>query len=691
MTVLSSIPRRHLLALLSGAAVVPSAVAKPAAPSLAVCRVANAAMAIEFDDRLRSRVLSRRQGATRALTAFDVSDSLRLAAGAVDFFRFRNHVQEPVRDRLGAGIRHRIVGVSAEGIEKTVVLTLYERHPGFALQTVTYRNGAGKPLKVVGWSNDAHTMEGAAGGLWSWCGSSHEDRRDWVRPVVSKFREANFMGMNASDYGSGTPIVDVWRRDAGLAVGHVAAVPKPVSLPLIATAFGGAAVAVDMDRETTLPPGGRLTTLETFVAVHDGDFFATLNGYREIMSARGLAPASPPPGAYESVWCAWGYERDVTVAEISGNLSKAADLGLKWAVIDDGWQAAIGDWRPDPKKYPRGEDDIKALVAAVKAAGLKPKLWIAPLAAAPGSDLLHDHADMLLRDETGAPRPISWWNSFYLCPAYPPTLDYFRRVMTKIVGDWGFEGVKIDGQHLNGVAPCYNPAHHHADPYESAERLQDFLKNLYETVHAVNPEAVVEFCPCGDCYAYYNLPAVDQAPASDPESSWQVRLKGKSLKALMGPSAAYAGDHVELSDGGDDFASSLGLGAVVATKFTWPNEGRASDGRSTRLTPEREQIWRKWIGLYDKLLLPLGVYRGELYDIGFDKPETHVVEKNGRFYYAFYAENWRGTVALRGLRPGRYAVRDYVEDRPLGIVSPDRPNLAVAFRRALLIEAVPVA
>ena len=44
------------------------------------------------------------------------------------------------------------------------------------------------------------------------------------------------------------------------------------------------------------------------------------------------------------------------------------------------------------------------------------------------------------------------------------------------------------------------------------------------------------------------MPYMNQAVASDPESSWQVRHKGKTIKALMGPSAAYAGDHVELSD-----------------------------------------------------------------------------------------------------------------------------------------------
>ena len=51
--------------------------------------------------------------------------------------------------------------------------------------------------------------------------------------------------------------------------------------------------------------------------------------------------------------------------------------------------------------------------------------------------------------------------------------------------------------------------------------------------------------------------------ASDPHNSWQVRTKGKTLKALHGDAIAYFGDHVELSDGRQDFASTVGIGGVV--------------------------------------------------------------------------------------------------------------------------------
>ncbi len=295
---------------------------------------------------------------------------------------------------------------------------------------------------------------------------------------------------------------------------------------------------------------------------------------------------------------------------------------------------------------------------------------------------------MLLLDKEGAVQNISWWNCFYLCPAYDETIAYTQALVRKFLGEWGYAGLKIDGQHLNGVAPCFNPAHRHASPYESAHKLQDFFAVIYETAMRINPDAVVELCPCGTAYSFFNFHSLNQAPASDPESSWQVRHKGKTLKALMGPSAAFAGDHVELSDGGDDFASTVGIGGIISTKFTWPQDPKPKD--SFLLTPEREQLWRKWIALYNDRLLPQGTYRGELYDIGFDKPETHVVEKSGHLYYAFYSKTFAGPVELRGLAAKRYRVRDYFNDRALGEVSRAHNRLPISFDGFLMLEAIPV-
>jgi alpha-galactosidase len=656
----------------------------------AAATLADSAMRIEWDTNLHVRVSRVTGQQSTPMTSWGACDYLLRKDGFhVANFALQHQSRDTVDGAHGPGTRLTLSGASAEGIEKTVAVTMYQRYPGAAVYRVSYRNAYPETISIRGWtSGDLLVQESpaAARGFWCYSGASYEDRRDWVQPVKRGFTQDNFLGMEASDYGGGTPIVDVWRRDGGLGVGHVESTPRLLSLPVQAQT-GGVRVAVCSRAKRELRAGDTFQTDEIFVTVHDGDYFATLSTYRHLMSERGLKPAEPHAGSYEPIWCAWGYERDCTTALIEGTLPKVKDLGLDWAVIDDGWQAGIGDWTPHAAKYPHGEDDLRRLVSDIRAASLKPRLWYSPLSVAPGTDLLHDHSDMLLLDKNGAVQNISWWNSFYLCPAYEKTVQYTQALIGKFIGDWGFAGLKIDGQHLNGVPPCFNPAHHHARPEESVEGLQNFFGAIYQTATKINPDAVLELCPCGTAYSVFNFPYMNQAPASDPESSWQVRLKGKTLKALMGPSAAFAGDHVELSDGHDDFASTVGVGGIVSTKFTWPLDPKPKD--SFLLTPQKEREWRHWIALYKQKMLPLGTYRGELYDIGFDKPETHAIEKSGRMYYAFFANHWNGEVALRGLKPGSHQVRDYFNDRILGPVSGTHHRLTVAFDRFLLLEVVP--
>jgi alpha-galactosidase len=665
-----------------------------------VAAVGDGTILLEFDPQMRSRLWHLRAGRPAAgqvaLTRWAASEYLLLADGRrVEYFTLRQQGTDAVTGLHGPGRRLRMTGVSVTGIEKNVEIQLCERYPGIAFCRVSYRNRSSGAIALRAWSSadlhllgDAAARAGTAGPhFWSYCGSTHADRRDWVQPVGPGFAQDNFMGMTASDYGGGTPIVDLWRRDCGLAVGHLESTPELLCLP-VSYHDGGANLGIRAPLERTLEPGEELVTPEIFVATHTGDYYVTLDAYRRIMSDRGLKSPPVPQAAYEPIWCAWGYERDCTVQLIEDTLPKVQELGLRWAVIDDGWQSNVGDWKLSPAKFPRGEADMTHLLQSIRAKALMPRLWFAPLAAAPGSDLLHDHSDMLLLDKEGAAQNVSWWNSFYLCPAYEKTVTYTEGLVRTFMRDWGFAGLKVDGQHLNAVAPCFNPAHRHARPEESVEKLQDFMHAIYRTATQINPEAVIEWCPCGTSYSFYNFSSMNQAPASDPESSWQVRHKGKTLKALMGPSAAFAGDHVELSDGGDDFASTVGVGAIVSTKFTWPRDPKPKD--SFLLTPERERLWRKWIALYNERMLPVGSYRGELYDIGFDKPETHVVEKSGRLYYAFYGRNWRGAVALRGLTAARYRVRDYFNDRELGEVSAAQNSLQLAFERFLVLEAIPV-
>jgi len=196
------------------------------------------------------------------------------------------------------------------------------------------------------------------------------------------------------------------------------------------------------------------------------------------------------------------------------------------------------------------------------------------------------------------------------------------------------------------------------------------------------------------------LPFIDQAVTADPVGAVQVRRRIKMYKALLGPQAAVYGDHVELSamtpigkdnwsEHGDDFASTLGVGGVPGTKFVWPDPGPKF--KPVALTQQKEDHWKKWIGLYNEKMLSKGNFL-DLYVYGYDVPEAYAIEKGGKMYYAFFAPDnasWKGDVEFRGLKAGNYRVLDYVDGRDLGAVqagADGTAKLKTEFKEHLLLE-----
>jgi alpha-galactosidase len=652
--------------------------------------IENQNLRLEFDRDLRSRVIARFQNKDIPLGAFAATETVVANGKSWAQFPLISEKSERVREGIGAGQRLTLVG-KAGHLTKTVVVTAYDDFPEMAFFDVQYSNNGRTNLAITKWINNGYTInaQDKAGvpAFWSYQSGSYEKRPNWVVPLKANFSQQNYLGMNASDYGGGTPVVDVWRRDVGIAVGHVELRPKLVSLPVSMPDATHARIAVEFEHRIALKPGESFHTLRTFVAVHPGDYFRTLVEYRRFMMAQGLRPAEPPTDGKDAIWCAWGYGRNVRPQQVYDTLPTVKKLGFKWVTLDDGWQNNVGDWALDPKKYPNGDADMRALVDRIHQEGFRAQLWWSPLSAVPDSELLKEHPDYALLNEDGSKRKISWWNSYYLCPADKGVVEYHKALVRKILLDWGFDGLKLDGQHMNGAPACYNPAHHHAKPEDSVEAMPDFFRAIYETAQSVKPGALVEFCPCGTAYSFFTMPYFNMSVASDPTSSFQVRSKAKTLKALMGDDLPFFGDHVELSDGGNDFASTLGVGGVVGTQFVLPS--LASKRSKSDLTAAREAIFEKWLQLYREKMLSRGQYLGELYDIGFDLPETHVIRRDQTMYYAFYAKHWNGPVELRGLEDRKYTVFDYVNGKSFGTISGGKARLPVEFNDHLLLEVRP--
>jgi alpha-galactosidase len=670
----------------AGQRIAPTSAYKPSTD----LQIQSPVLRIEFDRHLHSRVIALFGPRPKLLTPFSASETVTSVDRTCSDFALSASRREQVSDTFGAGERLTLTGKCGD-LRKSVSVTIYADFPSLAVSDVEYTNDSAVPLKIRGWSNGQYVLSARppsrGPAFWSYQSGSYEKRPNWVLPLGAGFRQENYLGMNASDYGGGTPIVDVWRKDVGLAVGHVEPGPRLISLPVAMLDASHVRVAVRSTRDRILEPGESFHTLRTFVSVHQGDYFHTLAEYRRLMVRQGFQMASAPDSAFGPIWCAWGYGRSVQPNQVYDTLPTVKKMGFSWVTLDDGWQNNYGDWAVDPSKFPHGDADMKAFVDRIHEEGFKAQLWWSPLSAVPESQLLKDHPDFALLNRDGSKRKISWWNSFYLCPADRGVVEYHKALVRKILGEWGFDGLKLDGQHMNAVPPCYNPAHHHQRPEDSVEALPDFFREIYETARSVKRDALVEFCPCGTAYSFFTMPHFNMSVASDPESSFQIRSKGKTLKALMGDNVPYFGDHVELSDGAIDFASTVGVGGVVGTQFVLPNLVKKHS--KSDLTPQRQKIFEEWLHIYKDKMLSRGDYLGDLYDIGFDRPEAHVIRKGQGIYYAFFARHWSGPIQLRGLDDRTYHIVDYVNNKDLGSVHGPQATISAVFNQHLLLEARP--
>jgi len=300
--------RRLASAILAIAFVVPLIAGSTEIPALPP-HIQGTNLRIEFDRQLRSRVVARFDKKETLLGPFTASETITSGNQPVSEFSLSSQALERIDDAFGSGERLSLEGKHGT-LTKRVSVTVYNDFPGMAFFDVQYTNTAAAKVTIDGWSNNAYTVNSQAGSsspaFWSYQGGSYEKRPNWVLPLQVNFQQENYLGMNDSDYGGGTPIVDVWRRDVGIAVGHVDTKPRLVSLPVTMPNATQATVAVHFKKAITLDPGESFHTLRTFVAVHEGDYFRTLVEYRRFMVKQGFAMAKAPDDAYGAIWCALG-------------------------------------------------------------------------------------------------------------------------------------------------------------------------------------------------------------------------------------------------------------------------------------------------------------------------------------------------------------------------------------------------
>jgi len=622
--------------------------------------------------------------------------------------------------KLGRGKRVEIPGrplaPSGFPIERKLVLEAYDDFPNIALVSATYKNTGNVDFQVDEVLMQQHRFnsnEQDANGrpvpydMWSFQGSSYDWGKDDVLRLTRTSSQPNVMGEAVKGgYGGGIPVAAFWTASVGEAIGHVETLPWTLSIPVKIDPDERVNASITIPANASLKPGEVYSTPRSFVAVYAGDFYEPLRIWSSVLQKEGWDIPKPSNEAYNVSWCGWGYEFNVTPKQMLGTVPKLKEMGIKWATLDDRWFDTYGDWNPRKETFPG--DSIKQMVDDFHKQGIYAQLWWLPIGVEDGqgkweshkyivSKVAKEHPDWFILDKNGKHGRMTR-DLAALCPAVPEVQSYFKQLTVKFIRDWGFDGSKLDN--IYSVPACYNPAHHHKSPQDSVNAMADVYKAIFETSRAIKPESVTQACPCGTTPSLAWLPFIDQAVTADPVGAVQVRRRIKMYKALLGPKSAVYGDHVELSEmsrvgangwseHGADFASTVGTGGVPGTKFVWPDPGPKY--KPVNLTSEKEQHWKKWIGLYNQKMLSKGEFR-DFYTYGYDFPEAYAIEKDGNMYYAFFAESGKafaGEVELRGLKAGSYNVVDYVDGRNLGTVQVENgkaPWMKAEFKDHLLVE-----
>ncbi|WP_327580574.1 alpha-galactosidase [Nonomuraea sp. NBC_00507] len=144
-------------------------------------------------------------------------------------------------------------------------------------------------------------------------------------------------------------------------------------------------------RARVAEPGRLVISADGPVRHHraEGGLAQALRDWADTMAEPRTFPAVPP------MWCTWyGYWDKVTDADVIENLELASRHGLPadMFLIDDGYEAEIGDWlegRP-------GFGSLERAVDAVTATGRRAGIWTAPFLVGHRSRVFREHPEWLV-------------------------------------------------------------------------------------------------------------------------------------------------------------------------------------------------------------------------------------------------------------------------------------------------------
>ena len=264
-----------------------------------------------------------------------------------------------------------------------------------------------------------------------------------------------------------------------------------------------------IDYGRLLVSAGETVELETLAIGYFEDARLGLEAYADLLAKVHDVRLKPQPTGY----CTWysrphgGASDEKHLAELAEFSAKElAPFGFSVVQIDDKWQDGVSTNGPRRNftthdtdgPYPAG---MKAAADGIKSLGLTPGIWFMPFAGTHYDPFFKDHQDWFVKTADGKPYETKWGGTC-LDLTNPAAREHIRGVADRIVNEWGYQYLKLDGlwtgtatplRYVNsgyaedsiGDAVFHDPAKTNVEAYRSGLRL---------VREAIGPETFILGC-----------------------------------------------------------------------------------------------------------------------------------------------------------------------------------------------------
>ncbi|KAF1055374.1 MAG: Alpha-galactosidase AgaA [Stenotrophomonas maltophilia] len=194
------------------------------------------------------------------------------------------------------------------------------------------------------------------------------------------------------------------------------------------------------------------------------------------------------------------WEATTFAVDVVGQMAlteKASRPGVERFVVDDGWfkgrnsdHAGLGEWTPDPAKFPNG---LKPLIDKVHGLGMEFGLWVEPEMVNPNSDLYRAHPDWVI-DFPDRPRTPAR-NQLMLNLARTDVRDHLFKVLDELLTRNDIQYIKWDYNRK-----ISEPGWPEVGADQQQTLYVEYVRNLYwifEQLRKRHPHVEFESCSGG--------------------------------------------------------------------------------------------------------------------------------------------------------------------------------------------------